>query len=58
MNTISDRLSSLHLTAWILVVLLAWLTWGAVLSASDYYAEGFSLMNSMLLRDWLGDRGA
>ena len=46
-------LSSLHLTTWTLIILAFWFTWGILLADSEKFADGFNLMNSMLVRDWL-----
>jgi len=47
-------LSSLHLATWTLIILILWFTWGILLAESENFAGGFKLMNSMLVRDWLG----
>lgn len=53
MNSAFEKLGSLKFTTWTLVILLLWLTGGVLLNASSRFYQGFELMNSTLLRDWL-----
>jgi hypothetical protein len=52
-NATAEKLGSLKFTAWTLVILLLWLTWGVLLNASSRFYQGFELMNRAVLRDWL-----
>lgn len=53
MKNLSQKLSSLTFTAWTLVVLLLWFIWGILLARFESYQDGFRLMNSILIREWL-----
>jgi hypothetical protein len=53
MSRVSEKIASMHLTAWNLVVMLLWLAWGMLLAASSALTKGFQGMNSLLLKDWL-----
>ncbi|MDB9822985.1 hypothetical protein OAC89_04715 [Deltaproteobacteria bacterium] len=53
MNRVSEKLSSLYLTTWVLVILLLWVGWGILMAGSDAFTEGFNEMNGTLIRDWL-----
>ncbi len=52
MKPVSDRLSSMKLTAAILVLLILWFTWGIFLAGSDTYLSGFKMMNKTLAPAW------
>jgi hypothetical protein len=53
LNKISERLASLHLTLWNLVIMLLWLGWGMVMAGSDAFTKDFQGMNNVLVREWL-----
>lgn len=55
MRRVSERLSSLAFTTIVLAALVLWLTWGILMAGSTAYSEGFFLMNSRLVREWLMD---
>jgi hypothetical protein len=54
---LSEKLSSLNMTVVVLILLMIWLTWGILMVGSVAYKEGFSQMNSRVLRDWLMESG-
>jgi hypothetical protein len=53
LNGVPEKLSSLHLTTWVLLTLLLWLVWGILMAGSDTFVQGFSEMNNTLVKDWL-----
>jgi len=53
LSKISERLASLHLTAWNMVIILLWLTWGLIMAGSDALNMSFRTMNSILIRNWV-----
>jgi hypothetical protein len=53
LSRVSEKLSSLHLTTWILLTLLLWLVWGILMAGSDTFVQGFGEMSNTLTRDWL-----
>jgi hypothetical protein len=53
MSRVSEKIASMHLTAWNLVVMLLWLAWGMLLAGSSTYKKGFQGMNNALAGDWL-----
>ena len=53
MNKTTEKLSSLYLTAWVLVFLVIWMGVGVYLAGADEYTKDFRVMNNMLIRDWL-----
>ena len=53
MKNISQKLSSLTLTTWTLVVLLLWFIIGILFVRMDSLADEFRLMNGTLVRHWL-----
>jgi hypothetical protein len=53
---ISEKLASLHLTAWNIVAIILCLGWGLTMAASSDFEESFKDMNSTLIRDWLMSR--
>lgn len=60
MNKVSEKLASMNLTAWNIVIMLLWLGWGMIMAGSDTYTKAFQKMNSTLVRDWLfsGETGS
>ena len=52
LNTATQKLSSLRLTTWILIVLAGWLVWGIRLAGSVPFTPGFRSMNDQLVRSW------
>ena len=53
MSPMVRKLSSLHLSAWILLLIMGWLAWGIWLAGSESHAHGFREMNGQLVRHWL-----
>jgi len=51
------RLASLHITGWLLVVLIAWLVLGAKVADMTSFSKGLASMNEILVRSWLICRG-
>lgn len=52
MSKISEQLSSLEFTTWILVILILWFTCGILLAQSEAFSGSFALMNNTLVRAW------
>jgi len=52
MKKISEKLASMYVTTIILVVLIAWFTWGILLAQSNPFGHGFDVMNSTLAPEW------
>jgi len=52
MKKISEQLASMYVTTIILVVLIAWFTWGILLAQSNPFGHGFDVMNSTLAPEW------
>lgn len=53
MSKITEKLSSMHITAWTLVFLILWMGIGLYLAGAELYTKDFRVMNNMLIRDWL-----
>ena len=53
MSRVTEKLASLHYTAWNLILLLLWIAWGMFMTGSDAYTKGFQGMNNVHIRDWL-----
>ena len=53
MSKTTEKLSSMHISAWTLVFLILWMGIGLYLAGADSYTKDFRVMNSMLIRDWL-----
>lgn len=53
MSRIVKALASLYLTTWIMVTIILWLGWGAVMSECDVLEKSFKYMNSVLVSTWL-----
>jgi hypothetical protein len=53
LKRISESLSSLTLTAWLLAILFLWLGSGILLAGSEAFRNGFEQMNANLIRHWL-----
>jgi hypothetical protein len=52
-NKFNATLSSLRLTTITIVGLIIWFLWGIFLARSEILNNGFHIMNSLLVRDWL-----
>jgi len=52
MKKISEQLSSLYFTTFILFVLMLWFTWGILLAQLNTFSHGFDVMNSTLAPEW------
>lgn len=50
---ILHSMSSLQLTWWVLLGIVAWFSLGIQAAAYDFFAEGLTTMNAVLVRDWL-----
>ncbi|OPX35418.1 MAG: hypothetical protein B1H11_09125, partial [Desulfobacteraceae bacterium 4484_190.1] len=46
LKKISEELSSLHVTTWILIILFLWFSWCILLAGPETFSTGFHLMNS------------
>jgi hypothetical protein len=55
LSKVSEKLSSMNLTAWNIVIMLIWLAWGMIMSGQDVFTKDFLGMNSVLVRDWLSN---
>jgi len=53
LSKVSEKLSSMHITMWVLVFLSLWIGFGLYLSGEDSYTKEFRMMNDILIRDWL-----
>ena len=53
MSRVTEKLSSMYLTVWVLVFLLLWIGLGLYLAGAESFAKDFRVMNNMLIRDWL-----
>jgi hypothetical protein len=53
LSKVSEKLASMNLTAWNIVIMLLWLGWGMIMAGSDTFTKTFQEMNSTLVRDWL-----
>ncbi len=53
MSRITEKLSSLGTTVWVLVFLIVWVGLGLHLAGLESYSNDFRTMNNMLTRDWL-----
>jgi len=57
MKRLVEPLASMHFTAGILIVLMAWFAWGILLAESDPFRPGFNVMNSVLAPEWFSRPG-
>lgn len=53
MSKVSEKLSSMHITMWVLVFLSLWIGLGLYMAGEDSYIKEFRMMNDILIRDWL-----
>jgi hypothetical protein len=53
LSRVSEKLASMNLTAWNIVIMLLWLGWGMIMTGSDTFTKTFQEMNSTPVRDWL-----
>jgi hypothetical protein len=53
LKKITEKLSSMHLTLWVLVFMIMWVGAGLYMAGSESFTKDFRLMNNMLVRDWL-----
>ncbi len=53
MRRVSEKLSSMYLTTWVLVFLLLWIGLGLYLAGEESFTNDFRLMNDNLVREWL-----
>jgi hypothetical protein len=53
LSKVSEKLSSMHVTMWVLVFLLLWMGLGLYMAGEDSYTKEFRMMNDILVRDWL-----
>ncbi|MBN1905864.1 MAG: hypothetical protein JW927_12280 [Deltaproteobacteria bacterium] len=53
MNKVSEKLSSMYITAWTMVFLVIWIGLGLYMAGSESYTKDFRMMNDILVRDWL-----
>ncbi len=53
MSRVTEKLSSMYLTMWILVFLLLWLGLGLYMAGAESFAKDFRAMNNVLVSDWL-----
>lgn len=52
MSKVSEKLASMSLTVWTIVIMLLWLAWGMFMAGSSAYTKGFHGMNNVLVKDW------
>jgi hypothetical protein len=52
LNKVFEKLASMTLTVWNIVIMILWLGWGMIMAGSDSFTKGFQGMNSVLVRDW------
>lgn len=57
-NTIPEKLASLNITWTTLAALAIWFVLGKTAAGAESFSRGLSLMNQILVRDWLALRGA
>jgi hypothetical protein len=53
LRKVTEKLASMNLTVWNLVIMILWLGWGMVLAGSDTFTKGFQSMNAVLIKDWV-----
>lgn len=53
MSRVSEKLASMSLTVWTIVIMLLWLAWGMFMAGSNAYTKGFQVMNNVLVKEWL-----
>ncbi len=53
MSKVTEKFSSMHLTAWALVFLILWMGLGLYMAGAESYTKDFRIMNNILVRDWL-----
>jgi hypothetical protein len=56
LSRVSEKLASMNLTVWNIVIMLLWLGWGMIMAGSDAYKQGFQVMNNVLIREWLASK--
>jgi hypothetical protein len=52
LSKVSEKLASMSLTVWTIVIMLLWLVWGMFMAGSSAYTKGFHGMNNVLVKDW------
>jgi hypothetical protein len=53
LSKVSEKLASMNLTVWNIVIMLLWLGWGMIMAGSNAFTKDFQGMNSVLVREWL-----
>jgi hypothetical protein len=53
LRKVTEKLASMNLTVWNIVIMILWLGWGMVLAGSDTFTKGFQGMNAILIKDWV-----